>query len=119
MRFLLDQDVYAATARHLRHLGHDVLTASDARLSEAEDIQLLAAAAQEQRILVTRDRDYGTRVFHRKAGEGVIYLRVSPLTLEEVHTELTEVLRSHSEDSLRKAFVTVEPGRHRFRRILR
>lgn len=29
MRFLLDQDVYAATARHLTGLGHDVVRVSE------------------------------------------------------------------------------------------
>jgi predicted nuclease of predicted toxin-antitoxin system len=37
MKFLLDQDVYAMTARFLVELGHDVVTASRIGLSEADD----------------------------------------------------------------------------------
>ena len=56
MRFLLHQDVYALTARFLRELGHDLVTAAELGLSRAADTVLLARAAQESRIFVTRDK---------------------------------------------------------------
>jgi hypothetical protein len=34
-----------------------------------------------------------------------------------VHQELETVLNTYSEEELRKAFVVVEPGGHRFRRV--
>lgn len=117
MRFLLDQDVYARTARFLDGLGHDVMTAAAAGLSRASDIDLLEAARGEGRILVTRDRHFGSLVFLRKLGAGVIYLRMSPSEEAEVHTELARVLDDHSEEELRRVFVVVERGRHRFRRL--
>ena len=69
MRFLLDQDVYAATGRFLISLGHDVITAGKIGLSRASDSDLL------------------------------------------------KVLQEHSESDLKDAFVVVETGRHRFRKI--
>jgi predicted nuclease of predicted toxin-antitoxin system len=119
MRFLLDQDVYASTARFLRDSGHDVLCAYEAGLAEATDSALLAAAERAGTILVTRDRDFGSLVFVRRAGSGVIYLRTSPRTLEAVHRELAQVLAAYSEEQLRRAFVVVEAGRHRIRRMVR
>ena len=59
MRFLADQDVYGVTVDFLIALGHDVVTAAQLGLSRDADIALLAAAQADQRILVTRDRDYG------------------------------------------------------------
>ncbi len=47
MRFLLDQDVYAATARFLRESGHDVVSAAEIGCSQAADSELLSIA-QEQ-----------------------------------------------------------------------
>jgi predicted nuclease of predicted toxin-antitoxin system len=47
MRFLLDQDVYAVTARFLSGLGHDVVPAARLGLSQAGDEELLKVA-QEQ-----------------------------------------------------------------------
>ena len=34
-----------------------------------------------------------------------------------LHEELAHVLESYTEEALRYAFVVVEPGRHRFRRL--
>jgi predicted nuclease of predicted toxin-antitoxin system len=117
VRLLLDQDVFAVTARRLRGLGQDVVTAAEKGLSRASDTELLSAARAEQRILVTRDRDFGGLVFVHHLGAGVIYLRVSPGNLDAVHAELEKVLSSYREDELHKAFVVVEVGRHRFRRL--
>jgi len=48
---------------------------------------------------------------------GVIYLRVLPATQEAVHKELGRILITYPERELSNAFVVVEPGRHRFRRL--
>ena len=47
----------------------------------------------------------------------VRYLRMLPSTRNTVHEELERMLKSYSEDELKKAFVIVEAGRHRFRRL--
>ena len=46
MRFLLDQDVYAATVRFLSDLRHDVSTASQIGASRAGDAELLRMARE-------------------------------------------------------------------------
>ncbi len=119
MKLLLDQDVYGATARFLRNSGHDVITASDIGRSRASDSELLSFAHQQERVFVTRDRDFGGLVFLGNQEGGVLYLRISPSTLQAGHDELEKVLKTYSEDELRNAFVVVEPGRHRFRRLSR
>ena len=115
MKFLLDQDVYAATAAFLQALDHDVLTARVAGLSRATDGELLTWASQQQRIVVTRDRDHGQLVFARHFRAAVIYLRLEPSTLSAVHEEFARVLTSYPETQLQHSFVIVEPGRHRIR----
>ena len=117
MKFLLDQDVYAATARFLTELGHDVVSVADIGCSRVDDSDLLSIAQEQGRIFVTRDRDFGGLVFVKDLGAGVIYLRILPSTLRVGHKELETVLMSHPEDELKRAFVVVEPGRHRFRRL--
>jgi predicted nuclease of predicted toxin-antitoxin system len=119
MKFLLDQDVYASTARFLSGLGHDVVPVAQIGLSQADDSELLRIAQEQNRIFVTRDRDFGGLVFVKNLGVGVIYLRILPSTQNVVHNELERVLRSYSEDELRTAFVVIEPGRHRFRKLPR
>ena len=117
MKFLSDQDVYAVTVRYLQELGHDVITAYEIGFSEADDIKLLRKAAEQSRILITRDRDFGGLVFVEGLGNGVIYLRMLPSLQRAVHKELERMLKSYSEDDLKNAFVVVEPGRHRLRRL--
>lgn len=117
MKFLLDQDVYAVTARFLAALGHDVTRAIEVGLSRASDEDILREAQSRERLVVTRDKDFGNLVFVRGLGCGVLYLRILPSTQNSVHRELERILLSYSEDELSKAFVVVEPGGHRFRRL--
>jgi len=68
MRFLIDQDVYRVTARFLSSLGHDIVPVALVGLSRANDEELLRLAREQDRILITRDRDFGSLVFVRGVG---------------------------------------------------
>jgi predicted nuclease of predicted toxin-antitoxin system len=116
MKFLADQCVYSSTVRFLIGLGHDVVSASQLGLAQANDAVLLLTAQSQGRILITRDRDYGALVFVQGSGAGVIYLRISPMTVNAVHAELERVLKLYDEQDLLSSFVVIEPGQHRIRR---
>lgn len=119
MKFLVDHDVYAKTVRLLFSWGHDVVQVAQLGLSQAHDAEILKAAREDSRILVTRDRDFGALVVAGTSpGGGVVFLRMLPSTAGAVHAELERVLTKHSEQELMTSFVVVEPGRHRIRRIL-
>jgi len=47
MKFLIDQDVYAATIRFLIGMGHDVVKAADLGMATAEDAALLRVAHEQ------------------------------------------------------------------------
>jgi len=96
---------------------HDVTRVVDVGLSRASDEEILRGAQASERLLVTRDRDFGSLVFVRNLGRGVLYLRILPSTQNAVHNELERVLSNYSEEELSKAFVVLEPGGHRFRRL--
>ena len=117
MKFLADQDVYATTVRFLSGLGHDVVTARQLGLAQAEDAEVLRVTHEQGRIFVTRDRDFGRLVFVQGSGPGVIYLRVVPSTQASVHAELARVLTLYGEQELQASFVVMEPGRHRIRKL--
>ena len=116
MRILLDEDVYAVTGEFLKTLNHDVITVSEMGLSGSSDETILLTATQQRAILITRDRDFGHLVFVKGLGAGVIYLRMVPSKLEAVHAELKRVLERYGLEELKKSFVVVESGGHRFRR---
>lgn len=88
MKFLLGQNVYAVTARLLKTLGNDVVTAAEIGCAQTDDVELLSIAQEQGRIFVTRDRDFGELIFLRDLGTGVIYLRILPSTLQAGHREL-------------------------------
>jgi len=77
----------------------------------------LKAAGDQGRIFVTRDRDYGNLVFVHHAGRGVIYLRILPSDMDDVHAELKKVLETYGENELSHSFIVVEKNRHRIRKI--
>lgn len=110
MRFLLDQDVYAITARFLRGLDHDVATAADIGAARATDEDLLLIAQEQGRLFMTRDRDFGGLVFVRDFGAGVIYLRSEPSIVHAIHEELERVLQSYTEEDLQKASWSSSPA---------
>lgn len=117
MNFLLDQDVYAATTHFLKELGHDVMPVAQLGLSQAPDEELLKVAQAQNRIFVTRDRDFGHLVFVKGLGAGVLYLRMLPSTQEAIHNELQRVIEIYSEKDLANSFVVIEPDGHRIRRF--
>jgi predicted nuclease of predicted toxin-antitoxin system len=84
---------------------------------KAENTELLRVAHEQGRIFLTRDRDFGALVFVQGSGPGIIYLRLLPSTQNSVHAELERILTMYSEPELQAAFVVVEPGRHRIRKL--
>ena len=79
MKFLLDVHVAASMGRALADRGHDVLRASEAH-ADWSDAQLLRLAADEDRIIITEDRDFSNLIYRDKAllPPAVLYLRCGP-----------------------------------------
>lgn len=103
----------------MRKWGHDVVTARDLLVQQASDEEMLLKAKQEDRILITRDKDFGALVFlNEQACTGVVLLRMSPSNIEETHHELKRFLDEHKTDELQHAFCVIEPGRHRIRHLV-
>jgi predicted nuclease of predicted toxin-antitoxin system len=117
MKLLTDQDVYEITVKFLIGLKHDVVRVSELGMARSSDEENLTKAIELNRIFVTRDRDYGNLVFVKQIRSGVLYLRVLPSNIVLVHAELERVLNEYSEVELKSAFVVVEAGKHRFRKI--
>lgn len=93
-----------------------MVSAGDVGLSTATDRALLEAATTRNRLLITRDRDFGRLVFLEGQSSGILLLRISPSTQQAVHDELYRVLDGYSFNELNDAFTVAEPGQHRIRR---
>jgi hypothetical protein len=54
----LDQNIPRDVAAYLRQLGHTLFTATDLGMRKAEDAEHLLRAAQDGRVVITKDKDY-------------------------------------------------------------
>lgn len=59
MKLLLDASLSPEVGRRLKEAGHDAIHVGDIGLLTATDPKILQAAAQEERILLTADSDFG------------------------------------------------------------
>jgi len=115
MRFLLDENVDARTATYLRAAGHDVTTAQDDPGMGSQDTEVLAAALNDRRVLVTNDTDFGELILRRGLPHsGVILFRLQTNAFAAKQAALELVLRDYS-DRLSE-FLVVMDGRVRVRR---
>ena len=118
MRLLTDQDIYQVTVNQLREWGHDVMPVKELGMQQASDESLLRKAREANRIFITRDKDFGALSFLKESlSTGVILLRVTPITVEDVHRELNLLFRKHTENELKNLFCVVEPHRYRIRHL--
>ena len=118
MKLLIDHDVYKITIDFLKQQGHDIITAKELGLHTASDEELLEKAKTFDRLLITRDKDFGMLVFLKKElCSGVICLKVTPSMIRDVHDELLKILEKYTENDLKTSFCVIEPYRYRIRRI--
>ena len=114
MKFRLD---VCASSRALRalltDLGHDVLSAL-AVDPRASDNALLALAIQEERVLVTEDKDFGELVFVRRLPYPCI-IRFVDMRVEEKVVAMRELLERYADAMRAGAIIVVTRGRVRIR----
>lgn len=76
MKLLLNENISRTVTESLRRAGHDVVWVGD-DLAGTEDSSILAKARREERILITKDKDFGELAFkHGYAHSGIILLRL-------------------------------------------
>jgi len=111
MRFLVDACAGHRLAAWLRDQGHDVVESRE-RGRDPGDRIVLTWAAEEKRILVTMDKDFGQMLFV----QGVRHCGLIRLPDVPVHARIKlieEVLARHGQDLAGKAIITVRGGRIR------
>ncbi len=118
LRFLADESCDWAVVRSPRDAGYDVLAVRDVAPG-VEDELVMTLAAEEGRILLTEDKDFG-RLAYASLGSsgGVVLLRFPIGARRQVASELVELVRARGSD-LRGALAVVQPGRVRLRRLRR
>ena len=113
MRFLVDECTGPAVSQWLRELGHDVADVYE-EARGLSDEEIIRWAFDEQRILITNDRDFGEKVFRGQAPHaGIVYLRLDNERAPNKIAVLCRLLQLYSE-RLPGSFVVATERRVRF-----
>ncbi len=114
MRLLADLCIARLTISGLRADGHDVLALSEARLNPP-DKEVLELAADDDRILLTEDADFGALLWQQHAQSTGI-LRLEQINAHEQLASARAAIALYADDLASGAMVTVRRGRMRISR---
>ena len=115
MRFLADECCDFAVVRALRAAGHDVVALAEVT-SHTDDTQLMAQAAQDGRIVLTEDKDFGWLTFvAAQATAGVVLVRFPADARARLGAEVVALVTDHSAE-IAGAFTVLQPGQARITR---
>ena len=112
MKFLVDVGVGRKVENFLKVNGYDVLSVReiDAR---ARDLQILKGAFDDQRMIITMDKDFGELVFNSsKQHAGVLILRLEDA---DAKVEVIKNILSNYSDRLKSSFCVYQDGKLRIR----
>ena len=116
MRFLADENFPRAAIVALAAGGHDIVWIRNVARG-ASDVDVLALAARERRILLTFDKDFGLLAGRSELPEecGVVLLRIPVPKSSDVARLLAEQIAGRNDWA--GHFSVIEPGRTRMRRL--
>ena len=114
MKLLADECCDLGLVEALRRDGHDVLFAVE-EMQGAIDEVILARAFDEDRLLLTEDKDFGELVYRLSlSAQGIVLLRFGPREHAIKINRLLDLLKEHAA-RLMGSFVVLEADKIRFR----
>jgi predicted nuclease of predicted toxin-antitoxin system len=117
VKFLIDQNRSPRLASLLRDRGHDAVHTLELGLERAEDDALLMLAAQEDRVIVSGDTDFGAllALLRRRSPSVILFRSRHALTAEDQVTIILDHLDDLEADLESGAVVVVGDDRIRVR----
>lgn len=118
MRLLVDESLSHRVAAFLTDAGHDAVHVRELDLLGARDEEVLAAAHQERRMVVSADSDFGTLLaLSAASAPSVLFLRRPDRRAEQRAAAITDALEVAGDELEQGAIAVVEPDRVRLRRL--
>ena len=112
-KFLADVNVEKKIVEFLREYGFDIKWIPDYDVSMGDE-ELLSLASNEDRILLTNDKDFGYYVFlQNKSFNGVILFRIKGQNIEKKLLNLKELLEYH-QNKIGNHFIVITERKIRF-----
>ena len=116
MKFLVDVNASGALAHWLTDMGHDVVQVREFDAKMPDD-KILSWAVQEQRIIITTDRDFEEMIW-REGKQHCGILRLDNLPRSDRKALLMEVLIHHSDALLSGSVVIALRQKIRIRKSI-
>jgi predicted nuclease of predicted toxin-antitoxin system len=117
MRFVVDECTGPAVAQWLRGQQHDIFSVYE-QARGMDDDEIIQKAFEDNRILITNDKDFGEKVYReRRSHRGVVLLRLDDERAPSKITAMQRLLDSHA-DRLANNFVVATETTVRFAKSL-
>lgn len=107
MKFLADVNIPQSIITSLQNHGHDVLDSKKQHLT-ATDTELIALALKENRILLTRDKDFITLMQFPKYQVPTIAIRLKNQNPSHMQERLIELLENQDKNILKKSLTIIK-----------
>lgn len=118
MRFLLDMGLAPRTARYLRERGYDAVHLREEGLQRLPDVQIVAKAVAEQRIILTHDLDFGRIVaLSKERAPSVVTFRLNDMRASTVNLHLDELVARFAADLESGVLISVTDQGARIRHL--
>ena len=111
MKLLANENFPYKSIYYLKERGYDILSIGMDNPS-IKDSEIMAIAINEERTILTFDRDYGELIFHYnyKPEKGVIYLRLDKYEPEEPGYIIEQIITNKEIDLTRALTVVDQNG---------
>lgn len=114
MKLLIDSSAWGGMVNQLVFEGHDVIQVNDVWQKDPGDEAILAHAYTEDRVIITRDKDFGELAISLgQPHAGIIRLWDTPA--RQQGDVVLAVIRQCSDALIARAIVTASPYRVRIR----
>jgi len=119
VRFLVDNALSPELASGLGRAGHDAVHVRSLGLQRASDSTIFERAAEQERVLLSADTDFGTILAQRKSPKPsvILFRHGAPSAPDAQLDVLTRHLGELTEDLDRGCLVTIEAARLRVRSL--
>ena len=117
MKFLADECCDTEIVSSLRENGHDVIYVLERKPGVSDD-EVLLEAFNEERILLTEDKDFGELVYRlKKPSRGIVLIRMDVKERHMKWLRLKKLIENYDE-RLPGHFVVIDSEKFRFRPLI-